>query len=473
MLITFAVFAVVFVSFLLGALFYLAPRSHNPTSVPGMDPTDENTGNLDDISQAGSFHEFLQTLHETHGPIASFWYKTKYCISVSSPSGFKDVQRLFDRPALIFEFLYPLIGRKSIQFANGVEGMQRHKVAVDILGYKNAPDYFPKLLKISEELCSAWKSFDVEEHIPVHEYMIAVAIRMISSVQFGAHFQDLENTKQLMKTYNGVAKCWEDLLSGALTPNDTEKYSEYETCLKKLKDFVREVIQAQKDARNEGDYEKAPLLDALIDDTDDDMEQLVGDVTTFFIGGFHTTGNLLAWCLYFLAIYPECQEKLRQELNQFKIEKFEDVNDLKYLSQVIDESLRLSQVAPLAARVNDKEDMMVLGHRIPKGTPIINALGVSFFNESLFPNPGDFDPDRFAKDKKRSNVDFVPFGVGQRRCPGYLFSRMEATAIISVLVKNLIMTPAFDNDVFIQPSYGFVTKPETEIWLKVRPVIEE
>ena len=442
--------------------------------MPGLDSTDERNGNLDDISQAGSFHEFLQDLHETHGPIASFWYKTQYCISVSTPSGFKAVQRLFDRPPLIFEFLYPLIGHKSIQFANGTHGMQRHKKAVDILGYKNAPEYFPKLLKIGDELCEAWKSFNAEEHIPVHEYMIAVAIRMISSVQFGAHFQNIDNTKKLAETYDEVSKHWEELLSGTLTPNDKEKYEEYENSLAKLKDFVKALIQAQKEARNEGDYEKAPLLDALIDDNDDnDDDQLVGDVTTFFIGGFHTTGNLLAWCLYFLAIYPECQDKLRQELNKFKLEKFEDVNDLEYLSQVIDESLRLSQVAPLAARVNDKEEMMILGHRIPRGTPIINALGVASLSEDLFPNAGDFDPDRFSKDKKRSNLDFVPFGLGQRRCPGYLFSKMEATAVISVLVKNLVLTPAFENDVFIQPSYGFVTKPETEIWLKVKPIIEE
>ena len=76
--------------------------------MPGLEPTDERTGNLDDISQAGSFHEFLEALHETHGPIASFWYKTQYCVSVSTPSGFKAVQRLFDRPSLIFEeYLLP------------------------------------------------------------------------------------------------------------------------------------------------------------------------------------------------------------------------------------------------------------------------------------------------------------------------------------------------------------------------------
>ena len=29
------------------------------------------------------------------------------------------------------------------------------------------------------------------------------------------------------------------------------------------------------------------------------------------VGGFHTTGNFLTWVMYYLAIYPHMQEKVR------------------------------------------------------------------------------------------------------------------------------------------------------------------
>ena len=128
---TFFCFGHCFIEIIISSFFQ---RGRNPTSVPGLDPSDEATGNLNDIDQAGSFHEFLQELHTNFGPIASFWYKTKYVVSVSTPSGFKAVQKLFDRPAILFELVEPLIGFKAIQFANGTDGMQRHKRAVDILG---------------------------------------------------------------------------------------------------------------------------------------------------------------------------------------------------------------------------------------------------------------------------------------------------------------------------------------------------
>ena len=31
------------------------------------------------------------------------------------------------------------------------------------------------------------------------------------------------------------------------------------------------------------------------------------------VGGFHTTGNFLTWVLYYLAIYPDMQEKVYVE----------------------------------------------------------------------------------------------------------------------------------------------------------------
>ena len=48
-----------------------------------------------------------------------------------------------------------------------------------------------------------------------------------------------------------------------------------------------------------GDYEEAPLLNAILDETNDE-EELVGDVIAFVVGGFHTTGNFLAWIIYYL-----------------------------------------------------------------------------------------------------------------------------------------------------------------------------
>ena len=68
--------------------------------------------------------------------------------------------------------------------------------------------------------------------------------------------------------------------------------------------------------RASGDYQDAPLLSAIIDNTyDDDNETFkdgevnigeeLGDVITLVLGGYHTTGYGLTWVLYYMTVYPE------------------------------------------------------------------------------------------------------------------------------------------------------------------------
>ena len=55
-------------------------------------------GNLADLAKAGSLHEFLMELHQTFGPIASFWMEQKLTVSIASPELFKEHSHVFDRP---------------------------------------------------------------------------------------------------------------------------------------------------------------------------------------------------------------------------------------------------------------------------------------------------------------------------------------------------------------------------------------
>ena len=81
-----------------------------------------------------------------------------------------------------------------------------------------------------------------------------------------------------------------------------------------------------------------------------------------------------------------------------------------------------------------------------------------------------FDPDRFSDEnaKKIPAIAFPTFGVGARRCPGYNFSRYEVITAVSILCKRYEFLPAFDKDYSVTPVYGSVTKPESEIWMKIR-----
>ena len=55
----------------------------------------------------------------------------------------------------------------------------------------------------------------------------------------------------------------------------------------------------------------------------------------------------------------------------------------RVLRQVLNEVLRLSVLAPYAARYSD-DDIVAGGYLIPAGTPIVIALGVSLKNDTIW-----------------------------------------------------------------------------------------
>ena len=71
--------------------------------------------------------EFLRNLHARFGPIASFWYKDVYTVSLADSKYFKKTEKMFDRHKALFEFAEPLISKKSSQYLNGDFGKQRFK----------------------------------------------------------------------------------------------------------------------------------------------------------------------------------------------------------------------------------------------------------------------------------------------------------------------------------------------------------
>lgn len=242
----------------------------------------------------------------------------------------------------------------------------------------------------------------------------------------------------------------------------------FEDAKRKLYALVDKMLSNRKQLRK--DTDDALLIDVLLDSTDD-KELIANDALSFVIGGFHTTGNMLTWAVYFLAEHQDVQDKVYREISQVlgnnDVEP-ETSKDLVYLHQVIDETLRCSVLAPWAARYQDF-DSELGGHKIPKNTPVIHALGVSLQNEKYFPQPHRFDPDRFSAEnsKSRPSYAFQPFGfAGKRICPGYKFAYVEAIIGLVTILKKFKVKMVEGQTV--TQTFGLVTHPTEEIWITLQ-----
>uniref|UniRef100_A0A8D0CCS2 Thromboxane-A synthase n=1 Tax=Salvator merianae TaxID=96440 RepID=A0A8D0CCS2_SALMN len=186
-------------------------------------------------------------------------------------------------------------------------------------------------------------------------------------------------------------------------------------------------------------------------------DEIAGQASLFLIAGYETTTSTLSFATYLLAMNPECQEKLLQEIDEFSskhdVPDYQNVNELAYLDMVIAEVLRMY---PPAFRFTREavRDCTVLKQKIPAGAIMEIAVGHLHHNPKFWPEPEKFIPERFTAEHKQRRHPFVylPFGGGPRGCIGVRLALMEIKiTLVRILQK-----------------FKFKTCPKTQIPLQLK-----
>ncbi|XP_075545021.1 cytochrome P450 3A14-like isoform X2 [Dermacentor variabilis] len=125
------------------------------------------------------------------------------------------------------------------------------------------------------------------------------------------------------------------------------------------------------------------------------------DWTSAHDRAFDTTGTALSYVTFFIAKHQEVQEKVRQEVRSALADGQKTSVDyeivtrkLKYLQQVIDESLRLLPPALIFTTRRAKEDFEYNGLRFKAGTCVMSPTYQVHTDSRYWPDPLVFDPNR-------------------------------------------------------------------------------
>jgi len=188
--------------------------------------------------------------------------------------------------------------------------------------------------------------------------------------------------------------------------------------------------------------EKKTLIHLLLEANRENLipiDAIRDNAVIFVVAGHESTSNAIYFILYSLAQYPEVQEKLRKEINSVfpnDIEP-EKLKDVEYLSNVIDEVLRVYPPSGMLGSRIPTEDSEVDGWLLPKGYQyMINIYGLHRNRSVWGEDVDEFNPDRFKKLTKEQKRSYIPFGGGPRICVGMMFTLYEQRIFISKLLKK-------------------------------------
>ena len=168
---------------------------------------------------------------------------------------------------------------------------------------------------------------------------------------------------------------------------------------------------------------------------------IIDNLVTFLVAGHETTSQALTWSLYLLALFPEWQERVREEVRRVvgqggRVSRA-DIGKLPLLDAVFQEAMRLYSPVPILMRLTTRP-VTVGGVALKKGAMIIVPIYVIHRHRKLWQDPLRFDPSRFAPEAKagRHRCAYMPFGAGPRTCIGGTFAMVEGKTILATILAN-------------------------------------
>nr|XP_008515618.1 PREDICTED: cytochrome P450 20A1 isoform X1 [Equus przewalskii]XP_023478213.1 cytochrome P450 20A1 isoform X1 [Equus caballus] len=433
--------------------------SRQAAGIPGVPPTEEKDGNLPDIVNSGSLHEFLVHLHERYGPVVSFWFGRRLVVSL----GTVDVLKQHINPNKTsdpFETMLKSLLRYQSTGGNVSENHMRKKL------YENGvtaslQSNFALLLKLSEELLDKWLSYPESQHVPLSQHMLGFAVKSVTQMVMGSTFEDGQEVVRFQKNHGTVwAEIGKGFLDGSLDKSANRK-KQYEDALMQLESILKKIIKERRGMN----FNQHIFIDSLVQGNLND-QQILEDSMIFSLASCIITAKLCTWAICFLTTSEEVQKKLYEEIDQVFGKgpiTPEKIEQLRYCRQVLCETVRAAKLTPVSARLQDVEGK-VDKFIIPRETLVLYALGVVLQDPRTWPSPHKFDPERFDDESVMKTFSLLGFS-GTQECPELRCAYMVTTVLLSVLVRRLHLL-SVEGQV-IETKYELVTSSKEEAWITV------
>ncbi|XP_022155498.1 beta-amyrin 11-oxidase-like [Momordica charantia] len=221
-------------------------------------------------------------------------------------------------------------------------------------------------------------------------------------------------------------------------------FAHFHQARKRLVEILQSIINKKRSVKKSKaeSWEAKDMMDLLIDLKDEDGDEELDDETIVdlifgkLFAGHETSAYTTMWAVLFLMDHPHIFKKAKEEQEDIirrrpstqKGINLSEVKQMKFLSQVIDETLRLSGITFVLFR-EAIVDVEINGKIIPKGWKVIPWLRELYMDANLHPSPQEFNPSRWDNFIAQPGA-FTPFGLGNRLCPGRDLAKLEISIFL-------------------------------------------
>ena len=416
---------------------------------------------------------FLNDNWKKHGDVFRFRLAHRWLIVTFNPEHIKQLlqeDHSSYRKSLAYRKLRLLLG-DGLFAGDGKSWLQQRRLSQPAFHKERLNHYFQDMDKAARELTEGWNN---QKKINVIAEMTAVTLKIISKALLNVDLAKEENKvigQHLPYALDFMIKRVTSTVNWPLVL-PFPKHNRFRKAVKSMDGMIGEIIHERRN--NEYSHDLLSMLmqakDADTGETMDD-KHLRDEILTFFLAGHETTAMAMSWMLYWLAIAPEVQRKLREEIQSVSDGSLDIsvLQKMNYTKNVIKETLRM--MSPVWIMGREALRPVKLGeHSLKKGESVIFSPFLIHRHPAHWESPEVFNPDRFSPqtEDKMHKYSYFPFGGGPRLCIGNNFAMMEMQILIAQIIKNykLSLSEA------VHPGYHFslTLRPKKEIVVKLEKV---
>nr|XP_031837183.1 cytochrome P450 9e2-like [Nomia melanderi] len=251
--------------------------------------------------------------------------------------------------------------------------------------------------------------------------------------------------------------------------------------------FLQGVIADTVKAREEQGIVRPDMIHLLLEakgkklSKEMTIDDIVAQAAIFFLAGYDTVSSAMSFLTYELAVNPEIQRKLREEVDRYLAEEnggisYDALAKMEYMEMVISETLRMYPVVVIIDRVcAERFDLPSAapgykGVTVQPGTSVWYPSYAFHHDPKYFPEPEKFIPERF-NEKNKTNIvpyTYIPFGVGPRMCIGNRFALMEVKIMMVSLLRRFVIVPNEKTKPLVFKKNSFQLIPVDGIWFTLK-----
>ena len=328
-----------------------------------------------------------------------------------------------------------------------------HNVLLPAFSMDAMRGYHPRMLDLATQLMLKWERLNPDDTVDLPADMTRLTLDTIAlcgfDYRFNSFYRDTPHpfVLAMLNTLEAAQAAARELpIQAKLQPARAKKVRADQ---KFMVETVHGIIEERRKSGRLGKVND--LLDRMLTGVDRqsgeklDETNIVAQCITFLIAGHETTSGLLSFALYELIKNPKVLERGYEEVDRVlgaeasALPTYAQIHQLPYVSQILEETLRLWPTAPAFTRRPYKDTILGGKYKVAADSAVVVLTGMLHRDPKIWgDNPEAFDPDRFSPENRAKIPPnaYKPFGTGQRACIGRQFALQEATLVLAMLLQR-------------------------------------